>query len=159
MLWKTFLNIGMTRSASTSCSQSSLTLKMACCQTSYSERIPSHFLSATVSGSTSTIVLVLRILNVAMNNAYERSFVRNPLMDHAGAMNHLGMTLQRTPRLPVDIDNLTTWITQEVNSTVDHNFCHLLVDLSLVSVKSSQLPVLIHLTSSTTFFSDLSCLM
>ena len=69
-----------------------------------------------------------------------------------GGMNHLGMTLQRTPGLPVDIDNLTIWITREVNSNVDHNFRHLLVDLSLVTVRLSQLPVLSSSTSSLPFF-------
>jgi len=49
-------------------------------------------------------------------------------------MNHLGVTLQRTPRLPIDIDNLTIWVTREVNSNVNHNLRHLLVDLSLVVV-------------------------
>jgi len=46
-------------------------------------------------------------------------------------MNHLGMTLQRTPRPPVEIDNLTIWITWKVNSNVNLNLCHLLVDLRL----------------------------
>ena len=154
-----FLNMAMTWSASASGLQSSPALKMACYQTSYLERISFPCLSPTASGSTSTIVLVLRILNVAMNGACERSFVRNSLTNHAGVMNHFGMTLQRTPRLPVDIDNLTTRIAREVNPNVNHNFCHLLVDLNLVSVKSSQLPVLIHLASSTTFVSDFSWLM
>jgi len=48
-------------------------------------------------------------------------------------MNHLGMTLQRTPGLPVYIDNLTIRITGEVNSNVDYNPGHLLVDLCLES--------------------------
>jgi len=74
-------------------------------------------------------------------------------MNYVGGWNHLGMTLQQTLR-PVDIDDLTIRITREVNSNVNHNFCHLLVDLSLVSV--NQLPVLNHLVSSTTFFSNFS---
>ena len=53
-------------------------------------------------------------------------------------MNHLGMTLQRTPRPPVDIDNLTIRIIREVNPNFDHNLGHLLIALRLVSVKSGQ---------------------
>jgi len=57
-------------------------------------------------------------------------------------MNHLGMTLQRPPGFPVDIDNLTIRITREVNSNVNHNLGHLLIDLRLASVKSGQLLVI-----------------
>ena len=56
-------------------------------------------------------------------------------------INHLGMTLQWTPGLPVDIDDLTIRITGEVNSNVNHNPGHLLVNLRLASVKSGQPPV------------------
>jgi hypothetical protein len=52
-------------------------------------------------------------------------------------VNHLGMTLQWAPRLPVDIDNLTIWVTWEVDPNVDHNIRHLLVDLGLASVNKS----------------------
>ena len=69
------------------------------------------------------------------------------------------MTLQRTPRLPVNIDNLTIWVTWEVNSNMDHNLRHLLVNLSLASVKNYQRMALNYVHPSITFFSDFSFLM
>jgi len=52
--------------------------------------------------------------------------------------DYLGMTLQRTSGLPVDIDNLTIRITGKVNSDINHNLGHLLVNFRLVPVESGQ---------------------
>lgn len=74
-------------------------------------------------------------------------------------MNHLGMTLQRAPRLPIDINNLTIRITREVNPNVNHDFRHLLIDLSLVSPKASQRMTPSYEYPAATFFSAFSFFM
>jgi hypothetical protein len=74
-------------------------------------------------------------------------------------MDYLGMTLQWTPRLPVDIDNLAIWVTREVDSNMNDDLRHFLVDLGLVSAELSQPPVRNRTQSLVTFFSDFSFLM
>jgi hypothetical protein len=74
-------------------------------------------------------------------------------------MDYLDMTLQQTPRVPVGIDNLAIRVTREVDSNVNDDLRHFLVDLGLVSTELSQPPVCNRTRSLITFFSNLSFLI
>ena len=72
---------------------------------------------------------------------------------------HLGMTLQRAPGFPIDIDNLTLRVTGEVNPNMDYNLRHLFVDLSLRPAASGQWSATNCMRPSFTFFADFSFLI
>jgi hypothetical protein len=47
------------------------------------------------------------------------------------ALSHLSVTLQRSSRSTIDIDNDSIWVTGEINSDVDLDLGHFFVDLFL----------------------------
>src|SRR6267142_1646620 len=131
-----FLNIAMSCSASTSCRQSSPTLKIAWIHTSCSVRRssspPSPFNSE--SGSASMTTNCFRTLNDAMNGACKTMSRPNHVKRKAP---NLGMALERSARLLIYVDNFPVRIAWKINADVDFYFRHFLIDLSLSSSLST----------------------
>src|SRR4051794_32253078 len=103
---------------------------MACTQVSYSIRIASA--SADVStkafGSLLISIRSFRTLNVAIKGACRRSAPRA----FDAAWTDLCMALQWPARLFVDIHDLSVWVTRQVDSHLNLNFCHLFINFRLL---------------------------